>query len=93
MTTLHISHTVRDFDEWLATFESFADFRVRAGVTGLTVRRGVDDPNLVAVDLELGSADAARALLASLQTDVWPSSPHVDGTPTALVLERAPVHA
>jgi hypothetical protein len=87
MTTLHISHTVPDVHEWLRTFESFSEFRAQGGVTGLTVRHGVDDPNLVAVDLEFGTTAEAQAFLERLERDVWPSSPHLTTTPDARVLE------
>ena len=88
MTTLHISHTVRDFDEWLATFNSFTDFRAEGGVRSLTVRHAVDDPNLVAVDLDFGTTEEARSFLTRLQTEIWPNSPHVEGEPAAQLFEK-----
>ena len=87
MTTLHISHDVRDFDQWLATFNTFGDFRTQGGVTACTVRHGVDDPAFVTVDLTFGSTEAARAFLGRLEAEIWPSSPHLDGTPTVRILE------
>ena len=89
MTSLHISHTVNDYADWLATFESFAEFRRQNGVSSLTLRRGVDDPNFVAVDLEFGSAEKARSFLQLLETQIWPGSPHLDGRPTSHILEQA----
>ena len=89
MTTLNITHGVRDFDEWLAIFESFDAFRAEGGVTSCSVRHGVDDPAYVAVDLEFDSADEARAFLQRLETEVWPASTHLDGTPTSRLLETA----
>jgi hypothetical protein len=86
MTTLHIAHDVRDFDEWLATFQSFEAFRAESGVTTSTVRRGVDDPNHVAIDLGFASAEPARAFLAHLETNVWPLALHLVGTPTRTIL-------
>ena len=91
MTSLHITHTVRDFDEWLTAFNEFADFRAQGGVTALTVRRGVDDPAFVVVDLELDTAAQAQALLEQLQTQVWPSSPHLTGQSVARILESVGV--
>lgn len=87
MTSLHITHTVRDFDEWYATFQEHEGFRAQGGVTGLAVRRGADDPNRVAIDLEFDGVDEARAFLGLLETRIWPTSPHLDGTPTVHVLE------
>ena len=86
MTTLHISHTVRDFDEWLTTFNSFSEFRAQGGVTGLTVRHAADDPNFVAVDLEFESVEQARSFLGRLETEIWPNAPHIDGTPATRVM-------
>ena len=87
MTSLHITHTVRDFDEWYATFQEHEGFRAQGGVTGLTVRRGADDRNRVAIDLEFDGVDDARAFLGRLETQIWPTSPHLDATPAAQVLE------
>lgn len=87
MTSLHISHRVDDFDEWLTTFNSFTDFRAQGGVTATTVRHAVDDPNLVAVDLEFDSTDQARSFLARLETEIWPNSPHLSDTPGNCILE------
>ena len=89
MTSLHITHTVNDFDEWLATFTSFADFRAQGGVKSTTVRRGIDDPNRVAIDLEFATPDEARSFLGHLETEIWPNSPHFIGVPTTHLLELA----
>jgi hypothetical protein len=89
MTSLHISHTVNDFDEWLTTFNSFADFRVQGGVTSTTVRHAIENPNVVAVDLEFPSADQARSFLKHLESEIWPNSPHFSDTPTSLLLHSA----
>jgi hypothetical protein len=87
MTSLHISHTVRDFDAWLTAFNSFADFRTRGGVRALTVRHAVDDPRFVAIDLEFDTTEAARSFLERLETEIWPSATHLAGRPTARLLE------
>ena len=89
MTSLHISHTVNDFDDWLATFNAFADFRTQGGVQTCAVRHGIEDPNYVAVDLEFDTTEQARSFLGRLQTEIWPNSPHLTGEPTTLILESA----
>ena len=89
MTSLHISHTVRDFDEWVQTFQAFDDFRAEGGVKNTAVRRGTDEPNLVIVDLDFASLEAARAFLVRLETEIWPGSPHIDGRPATALLETA----
>ena len=87
MTSLHIEHSVNDLEPWLETFRSFDDFRTEGGVKAVQVRHGVDSPNYVAVDLEFESVEEARAFLGRLETQVWPNSPHFDGTPTSNILE------
>ena len=87
MTSLHIEHSVNDLEPWLETFRSFDDFRAEGGVKALQVRHGVDDPNHVAVDLEFESVKQARSFLGQLETQIWPNSPHFDGTPTTHILE------
>jgi hypothetical protein len=89
MTSLHCFHTVRDFDEWLATFDTFDEFRSKGGVTALTVRRGVDDPNFVIVDLGFDTTAQAKSFLERLENEIWPNSPHVTGRPTSRLLEVA----
>ena len=86
MTTLHISHNVRDFDRWLAAFNGFHSFRAEGGVTTCSVRRGVDDPTFVAVDLGFTSTDAARAFLGRLEAEIWSGSAHLEGPPACSVL-------
>jgi hypothetical protein len=87
MTSLHIEHSVHDLGPWLETFRSFDDFRVRGGVKAAQVRHRVDDPNYIAVDLEFDSIEQARAFLAQLEEQIWPTNPHFDGAPTAHILE------
>jgi hypothetical protein len=87
MTSLHIFHTVRDFDSWLATFNTFDDFRTSGGVKTTTVRRGIENPDFVAVDIEFDDAERARSFLTQLETQVWPNSPHLEGRPTVHLLE------
>src|SRR5206468_1670015 len=82
-----ISHPVHDFDEWLTTFNSFAAFRTEGGVNALTVRRGVDDPNFVAVDLQFDTTDRARAFLHRLESEVWPNTPLLESPPATWILE------
>jgi hypothetical protein len=86
MTTLHLTHTVKNFDEWLATFNTFSGFRVDGGVRSCTVRHGVDDPNFVTVDLGFDTTEDARSFLGGLETEIWPNSPHIDGTPSSRML-------
>lgn len=87
MTSLHIEHSVNDLGPWLDTFRSFDDFRADGGVKAVQVRHEVDNPNYIAVDLEFESVEQARAFLGQLETQIWPTNPHLDGTPTTHILE------
>ena len=87
MTSLHIEHSVNDVERWVETFRSFDDFRTQGGVRAVQVRHGVDHPNYIAVDLDFESVAQARAFLEQLQTQIWPNSPHFDGTPTTHIFE------
>ncbi len=96
MATLHIEHPITDFAVWHAAFDRFSDARRQAGVRAQRVRRPVDDPAYVVIDLEFDTADAAEAFRGFLQTVVWASrdaSPALAGTPQTAVLEDAPAPA
>ncbi|HET9896029.1 MAG TPA: hypothetical protein VFQ44_13965 [Streptosporangiaceae bacterium] len=90
MTTLHIEHPVTDFETWLRAFDSFASIRARSGIRGYTIRRPVDDPKYLMLDLEFDTAERAEAFADFLHSRVWPSdiaSPAIDGTPKTRVCD------
>lgn len=90
MPTLHIRHPVTDFDVWTSAFERFADVRRDAGVVGERVRRPVDDPRFVVIDLEFETVDRAEAFLRFLTTRVWAvreNAPALAGAPETSILE------
>lgn len=94
MITLHIEHPITDFTVWRGAFDRFAAARRQAGVRAEQVRRPVDDPAYVVIDLGFDSADAAGGFLDFLRSAVWAStesSPALAGTPQTLILEDAPV--
>ena len=90
MPTLHIQHPITDFDTWASAFNRFADARRQAGVRGQRVRRPVDDPNYVVVDLDFDSTDEAVAFRRFLETHVWgiqENAPALVGSPETMILE------
>ena len=94
MATLHIEHQISDFDTWNAAFHRFADARRNAGVQSHMVRRPIDDPNYVVIDLDFATAGEAEAFLGFLKANVWAvkeNSPALAGTPETMILEPAPV--
>ena len=92
MYTLRIEHPITDYTTWKAAFDRFAEQRLRSGVLTHTVRRPVDDPAYVVVDLDFEGADAAGEFLHFLRTRVWSTpdaSPALAGTPDTRILEVA----
>jgi hypothetical protein len=90
MSILHIEHAITDYDTWRAAFDSFADVRLGAGVTGQRVAQPVDDPQFVVIDLDFDSPERAAAFLELLHTQVWSSraaSPALAGRPRTAILE------
>ena len=92
MATLHIEHPISDFHTWATAFRGFDGARHAAGVRSERVRRPVDDPLYVVVDLEFDTVEAAQAFASFLRTTVWATpehSPALAGTPMATVWEDA----
>jgi hypothetical protein len=93
MTTLHIRHGITDFDTWATAYGKFADARRDGGVRSARVRRPVDDPAYVVIDLDFDTREAAEAFRRFLVSTVWVPgvSPALVGTPETMVLEAAGV--
>jgi hypothetical protein len=70
MVVLHIEHTVVNFDNWKASFDSYAELRQKSGVHRYQVSRAINNPNFAMIDLEFDSLSEAEALLAAVQ-QVW----------------------
>jgi hypothetical protein len=91
MNTLHIEHAITGFAAWKAAFDRFAEVRRDAGVLRHRVAQPVDDDRYVLIDLDFATAEEARAFLAFLTTNVWPTgnAPALVGQPQARILELA----
>jgi hypothetical protein len=90
LTTLRIEHAINSYDAWRAAFDRFADARARAGVTSFAIRRPVDDPLYLVLDLEFPTPAAAEGFAAFLHGQVWSSpesSPGLAGIPQTRVLD------
>jgi hypothetical protein len=70
MATVHIENTVRDFEEWKATFDKFDRFRAEKNTRSYRVSRQVDEPNNVVIDLDFDSVEEATEFRAALQK-IW----------------------
>lgn len=92
MPTLHIEHPVTDFASWKVAFDGLADVRTKAGVRHHHIRRPVDDPDYIVIDLDFDTVREAEIFLEFLQGKVWASrqsSPALNGTPQTRILETA----
>ena len=59
-----------NYEAWKQAFDADPVGRERSGVRRYRILRATDDPNYVMIDLEFDTADAAQALLASMQV-IW----------------------
>ena len=92
MSTLHIEHSIADFDLWKSAFDRFAEARTNAGVRDHRIHRPVDDAHYVVLDLDFETAGQAEAFLDFLKHKVWSSAenaPALIGTPHTRILEPA----
>lgn len=70
MVVLRVEHRVDSYEAWKQAFDADPLDRRGSGVTGYRILRSVDDPNLVAIDLELRSADEAAVMKLKL-AELW----------------------
>jgi hypothetical protein len=90
MTTLHIEHSLTDFEVWQKAYASFADRRQEAGVRAERISRPIDDAHYVVIDLDFDTAAQANRFLGFLTTQIWATprlSPALNGVPTTKILE------
>jgi hypothetical protein len=92
MPTLHIQHVISDFKVWKEAFERFDGARQQAGVRSHQVRRPVDDPQYVVIDLDFDTLEQAEHFRDFLHRTVWASptnSPALIGAPETMILDIA----
>jgi hypothetical protein len=59
-----LSHSVADFDRWLAGYDGAAELQASRGIVGQAANRSLDDPSLAIVYHQAESFDTLRAFLA-----------------------------
>ena len=94
MYTLSIEHAISDFATWKKAFDRFAEARAQAGVLSDRIRRPVDDPTYLVIELDFDARDKAEAFRGFLTSVVWSNpeaSPALAGAPKTRVLEQAAV--
>ena len=90
MFTLTIEHAISDFPTWEQAFDRFAEAREKAGVLSHRVRRAVDDPLYLVIELDFDVHDNADTFRQFLHNVVWANrgaSPALVGTPQTRILE------
>jgi hypothetical protein len=90
VATLRIEHAIQDYETWQKAFDSFAEARANAGVRSFTIRRPVDDPKYLLLDLEFDTPGQAETFAGFLYQQVWSSpvsSPGLAGTPQTRILD------
>jgi len=70
MPTLHIQHSVPNFESWKRAFESDPMDRKGSGVRRYHIRQSVADANFVMIDLEFDTLPEAERLLGRLE-ELW----------------------
>ena len=84
MFTLSIEHAISDFPTWKRAFDRFADARQQAGVLSHRIRRPVDDPYYLIIELEFHAQESADNFRQFLHNVVWTNrdaSPALVGAP------------
>jgi hypothetical protein len=90
MFTLSIEHAISDFPTWKQAFDRFADARQNAGVVRHRIRRPVDDPHYLVIELEFDAKERADNFRRFLHNVVWTNreaSPALTGEPQTRILE------
>ena len=90
MFTLSIEHAISDFPTWKQAFDRFAEARQNAGVVNHRIRRPVDDPHYLVIELEFDAHEHADNFRQFLINVVWANrdaSPALVGAPETRILE------
>jgi hypothetical protein len=90
MATLRIEHAINDYETWHDAFDGFAEARAQAGARSFAIRRPVDDPKYLMLDLEFDTAAQAEAFAEFLHQRVWSSpgaSPALAGAARTRILD------
>jgi hypothetical protein len=90
MFTLSIEHAIIDFRTWKQGFDRFGEAREKAGVLSHRVRRPVDDPHYLVIELDFAAQENADTFRRFLHHVVWANrdaSPALVGTPETRILE------
>ena len=59
MATMFVRHKVNNYDNWKRAYDEFASVRKEKGVTGASVHRDANDPNIIIGIHKFKDMDAA----------------------------------
>ncbi|HEY6395937.1 MAG TPA: hypothetical protein VIX82_00640 [Solirubrobacteraceae bacterium] len=90
MFTLSIEHAISDFPTWKQAFDRFSEARETAGVLTHRIRRPVDNPQHLVIELDFEAQQNANSFQRFLHEVVWANrdaSPALVGTPQTRILK------
>ncbi len=88
MPYLIVKHKVKDFDQWLAVFESHAEAQKEAGFGEAHILRDYKDPSVVICLFKILDFAKARAFTQAPDVANVMDKAGIIGTPKALWLEE-----
>jgi hypothetical protein len=62
---MFIKHTVADYAKWKSAFDDHEAMRTASGVTGHSLHRDADDPNVVIIAFRVSDLNRAKEFAAS----------------------------
>jgi quinol monooxygenase YgiN len=87
MATLFVRHKVDDYGKWKRGYDEFASLRKENGVTGSSVHRDANDPDLIIVTNQFKDVNAAKAFAGSEQLKSAMAELGVSGPPEIWLAE------
>jgi quinol monooxygenase YgiN len=64
-TTLFVRHAVSNYENWKRVYDEFGSVRQEKGVTGASVHRDANDPNLITITHQFKDLNAATVFADS----------------------------
>jgi hypothetical protein len=80
-----VTHEVKDYEAWKVAFDEGASARKNAGITGVSVKRSADRPNIVTVFVAADSTDAIGTFLGDPRTQSSMQRAGVVASPTVVM--------
>ena len=81
MATMFVRHKVSDYGNWKRAYDDFASVRKEKGVTGASVHRDANDPNIVIVTHQFRDLNAAKGFADSEELKSTMAKAGVAGPP------------